>query len=99
MTEHDTTDQAIDPRELDPEIERLLIAQRRRRRAFEEGVYELADDEGFDCEDCNWRGLYAAVGDDVFRCVCPKCGGRVQSYNTTDTYLEPFKPDPGEHDA
>lgn len=41
----------------------FLNAQRRRHRAFEEGVYQLNKDEGFYCLDCGWKGLTAPMVD------------------------------------
>jgi len=41
----------------------FLKAQRRRQRAFEEGVYELDSDEGFTCLECGWKALTAPMVD------------------------------------
>lgn len=45
--------------------------------AFNEGEYELDDDEGFWCEECGWRGMMAPMiggrksGDPIVE--CPEC--------------------------
>lgn len=79
--------------QLSEETRNRLIAQRRRQRVYEEGVYELSEDEGFTCVDCGWKGLFApADHEDDFRTYCPECEGDAETHGTTDKYLEPFYP-------
>lgn len=83
-----------------PEEQRTVIAVQRRQEAFENGEYELSDDEGLFCWDCDWRGLSAPmnvdndgnISDDEEICMCPECGSNVYMKGSVDEYLEPFKP-------
>lgn len=59
----------------------FLDAQRKRMRAYKEGVYELSEDEGFRCNECGWQGLSAPMADEEDRDMengvllkCPECG-------------------------
>lgn len=98
-TDHDQTDDEV---ELSDETIRDLIGQKRRQDAFENGEYELSDDEGFHCTNCDWRGLTAPlhnqdpeviVQDDITICMCPECEHEVETYGTSTEYIEPFVPD------
>lgn len=49
--------------------------------AWRNGEYTLPEDEGFYCDQCEWRGLSAPMADDADRnveegvlCHCPECG-------------------------
>lgn len=61
-------------------VESFTRAQLDRIEAYEEGEYELDDDEGFECTNCGWRGLSAPMADEekmdleneVFL-QCPEC--------------------------
>lgn len=90
---------------LRPRVRQEIAAQKRRMEAYRNGDYELADDEGFTCPDCGWKGLSAPaniesqgeddttfVDEDAPICICPECGGSVETHETGDKYLEPFKP-------
>lgn len=65
--------------ELSEPMRSFITAQQRRMDAFENGEYELDDDEGFKCQNCGWRGLTAPAnfkdnweaGDDFVK--CPDC--------------------------
>lgn len=61
----------------------FLKAQDRRHRAFEEGVYQLDDNEGFYCLDCGWHCLTApmiGIDDGEFKngeiVKCRECDSR-----------------------
>lgn len=84
----------VDETTLDPDIEAQLIAQKRRIRAYEEGVYELDDDEGFYCEDCDWRGLFATFDlESETAVVCKECGGVARTFETpVDEFLGSVAP-------
>lgn len=65
---------------LSKETRQHLKGQLRRQRAYEEGVYELSEDEGFECVKCGWRGLSAPANLDADPeniCYCPGCEGQV----------------------
>lgn len=76
----------------------FLKAQRRRIRAFEEGVYELGDKEGFNCKDCGWKGLTAPMIDveevDVSEdeiVKCKECGSKnIKCYESKLEYYQNF---------
>ena len=74
----------------------------KRREMFERGQYSLSNDEGFFCEECEWRGLYAPQSDNsVYRVVnedkslveCPKCASDVYMKESEVDHLEKFKED------
>lgn len=76
-----------------------IKADQKRREAFENGDYKLSEDEGFFCENCNWRGLTAPMSDyspeeiayeDKPACKCPLCGGKALTKKSDTDYLEPF---------
>lgn len=89
---------------LAPDVYRGIIAQKRRHKAYEAGVYELSDDEGFRCADCGWQGLSAPANLDADIeagepiTVCPECGAPVETQGTSQKYLESFRPKPGAPD-
>lgn len=96
MTESDPADDTPTTR---PPLRNQIIAQKRRLRAFHEGVYELSDDEGFYCDHCGWRGLTAPMADDWADrdedLECPDCGTPgPTTYGTSAKYLEQFAPGP-----
>lgn len=79
-----------------------IIAQRRRMEAYESGEYELSEDEGFHCEDCDWRGLVAPMSEhtpdeiayqDEALCMCPECGGDAYTKDSDTDFLDSFKPE------
>jgi hypothetical protein len=57
--------------------------QIKRRAAYEDGVYELDDWEGFECVDCGNRQLFAQAdldsSTDILNTVCKKCGGSTET--------------------
>lgn len=62
-------------------VKSFTKAQMNRIEAFEDGEYELDDEEGFECESCGWRGLSAPMADEKHRDIennllleCPECG-------------------------
>lgn len=97
----------INPENLDAATQCTLIAQYRRQQAYADGDYELSDEEGYWCDDCEWQGLNAVIDieidpdsdpEDLLLCYCPECGAPVTTRNSPDTYLDPFKPDPSDLD-
>lgn len=90
---------------LAPDVYRRLIAQKRRRLAYEAGVYELAAEEGFYCTECDWRALSAPanldgmVKDDEPMTVCPECGAAAETGDAdSEEFLDLFRPAPGAPD-
>lgn len=70
----------------------FLDAQKRRSKAYENGDYELRENEGFECLDCGWRDLSAPMVDDpkisennTTWVECRECG----STNFSENHLHP----------
>ena len=80
-----------------------ILAQRKRRRLYDRGEYELSDTEGFFCRECDWRGLSAPanfdgnvserVKGDKPLVLCPECESGAYTKDSDVDHLEQFKED------
>ena len=87
-------------KEIKPKIRRRLQAQKKRQQLYDEGRYELSENEGFFCDDCDWRGLHAPMSDynayevvneDQPLCKCPECGGGAYTKESEVDHLKQFE--------
>lgn len=85
---------------LSTEVVDRLEAQKKRQQLFDEGVYELSENEGFYCRDCDWRGLtapmseytmYEVSNDGKPFCKCPVCDGDAYVKDSEVDHLAKFK--------
>jgi hypothetical protein len=86
----------VDSIQFGPEQEVRLAVQQLRLLAFDHDCYELDEDEGFRCPDCDWRGLSAPMSDklldDTDICVkCPRCNqDGLDNGGDVDAFLQSF---------